>query len=84
MVDKSIFKSPFPIVSEQVFNKHDGSQLHHHFLRHLLHSPSRSDFLLLWKTPPEAQEGWFSHNTHRKHLYEARFQISHIAIGPLS
>lgn len=54
----------FVSICEQVFNQHDRSQLHPHVLRHLFHSASWSDILLLWEAPPEAQEGRFLHNAH--------------------
>lgn len=52
--------------SEQVFNQHDRSQLHHHFLQHLFHSASWSYIFLLRKALAKAQEGQyeFSHNKH--------------------
>lgn len=55
-------KTSFFFTAEQVFNQHDRSQLHHHFLHHLFHSAAWTYIFLLWKATAEAQEGQYEFN----------------------
>lgn len=59
-------RPPILSICEQVFNHHERSQLHHHFLHDLLHFASRCDILLLWETPSEAKKGQFLFSAYGK------------------